>query len=149
MNQYVYKCKDNRMRMVIVDDDGKHTSVSYPRFLMEQFLGRSLAENEDVHHKDGNPLNNDLNNLELIEHGIHQKEHSQKYMDTEEKCMICGKPFIMTAHKWSKFFVDIRRDRARILTCSRSCASKASSGCYKFLYDLDDRLKQVNDMWRR
>lgn len=35
------------------------------RFVMEQFLGRSLKRKESVHHKDGNKQNNDLSNLEL------------------------------------------------------------------------------------
>ena len=35
------------------------------RYVMEQFLGRSLRREESVHHKDGNKNNNDLSNLEL------------------------------------------------------------------------------------
>ena len=54
MKQYLYtNQKDGRSRVVIVDDNGKHTSKSYPRFLVEQNLGRELLPNEDVHHKDG------------------------------------------------------------------------------------------------
>lgn len=58
------------------------------RYIMEQYLGRKLKRNEVVHHKDGNKLNNDINNLELMtlsEHSrMHQvgKKHSE---DTKEK----------------------------------------------------------------
>ena len=51
MKQYVYtSTKDNRIRQIIVDDNGKHTSKSYPRVVMEEYLGRPLKDNEDVHH---------------------------------------------------------------------------------------------------
>ena len=60
MKQYLYT------RVVIVDDNGKHTSKSYPRFLVEQNIGRELLPNEDVHHKDGGVTNNNINNLEII-----------------------------------------------------------------------------------
>lgn len=35
------------------------------RYVMEQHLGRALYKHENVHHKDGNKLNNDISNLEL------------------------------------------------------------------------------------
>jgi hypothetical protein len=38
---------------------------------MEQHLGRALEPWEHVHHKDGNKLNNELANLELVEIGEH------------------------------------------------------------------------------
>jgi len=36
------------------------------RHLMEQYIGRKLKRCEYVHHKDEDPLNNNLNNLEVI-----------------------------------------------------------------------------------
>jgi len=35
------------------------------RYVMEQHLGRLLYRDENIHHKDGNRLNNDISNLEL------------------------------------------------------------------------------------
>jgi hypothetical protein len=35
------------------------------RYVMENFLGRSLMRGESVHHRDGDRLNNELSNLEL------------------------------------------------------------------------------------
>jgi hypothetical protein len=40
------------------------------RYVMEQALGRLLAPWEVVHHKDGNGLNNDVDNLQLFQDGI-------------------------------------------------------------------------------
>lgn len=45
------------------------------RYIMEQLLGRSLASDEIVHHKDGNKLNNSLDNLEVMSRSEHTKLH--------------------------------------------------------------------------
>lgn len=124
MKQYLYtNQKDGRSRIVIVNDDGSHTSKSYPRFLIEQSIGRELFPNEDVHHKDGDVTNNSLDNLEIIPHGEHQKIHSTKYFDIEKVCCVCGKTFIFTAKQQSNYYSDLNRGRKRGLTCSKRCAS--------------------------
>lgn len=143
MQEYVYQSKkDGRIRQVIVDDNGKHTSKSYPRILMEKKLGRPLEPYEDVHHKDENPSNNDLSNLEIRLHGEHQREHSQKYLNTTEICQVCGIKFVMKKEKWQRLFSDLSRlkTKPRYITCSRSCASKAGSNKYNLLYDANDRI---------
>lgn len=76
---------------------------------MEEKLGRPLRPNEDVHHIDENVDNNDLSNLEVIEHGEHQRMYSTKYIDTIETCMICGKSFIKTKKSWKRFFSNMSR----------------------------------------
>jgi len=146
----VYKCEtDGRWRAYCVDENGKPHIVSYPRILMEEKLGRPLEPNEDVHHKDENIDNNDITNLEVQMHGLHQKQHSTKYVDTVEVCMICGNKFTMKASKWAKLYADLNRTekKSRVLTCSKSCAGKASSGKYTYLYDLDSRLSEVEQLW--
>ena len=45
------------------------------RHLMEEKLGRKLNKSEVVHHKDGNCLNNDINNLELLTRSEHARLH--------------------------------------------------------------------------
>lgn len=49
----------------------------WARLRMEQHLGRKLDYNETVHHKDGNPLNNDLANLEVLSRAEHGSLHSR------------------------------------------------------------------------
>lgn len=56
-------------------DEHTQIRVKKHRWLMEQHLGRKLLVHEDVHHKDENKLNNDLVNLEVIEHGQHTIHH--------------------------------------------------------------------------
>jgi len=57
-------------------DDYTQIRVKKHRWLMEKHLGRSLLIDEDVHHKDGNKLNNDMSNLEVISHGAHTTLHN-------------------------------------------------------------------------
>ena len=45
------------------------------RYLLEQKLGRQLLRDEEVHHLDGNPLNNELSNLAIMLRSAHHKHH--------------------------------------------------------------------------
>lgn len=96
---------------------------------MEQILGRPLLETEDVHHKDENPLNNNPDNLEVIDHVVHTKNHAIKYQWTDKKmkCPICGKSFIWTAKQQENAFKNSnRKDRINRKNngpfCSKKCA---------------------------
>lgn len=83
----IYTNKDGRTRVYLKD---KKKVISYPRFIMEKELGRSLQDKEEIHHIDGNPLNNEISNLEIRVHGEHQREHSTKYFDKSMICPNCG-----------------------------------------------------------
>ena len=56
MKVYVYNCKDNRTRAIIKNDDGSMKTVSYPRILMEEKLGRPLEPYEIYHMVNGSRL---------------------------------------------------------------------------------------------
>ena len=64
-------------------EEGTRRRVRKHRWLMEQHLGRKLLRSEDVHHKDGDKLNNAISNLEVIdnvEHAyLHNRERAEKY----------------------------------------------------------------------
>jgi hypothetical protein len=53
--------------------DGKQIRIH--RLVMEKFLGRKLKPQELIHHKDGNPNNNNLENLLLTTRSKHKKLH--------------------------------------------------------------------------
>lgn len=62
------------------------------RVIMEQFLKRKLRRNEHVHHRDGDGLNNNINNLMVVPSAYHVRQHllintwSRKF----KCCIECG-----------------------------------------------------------
>jgi hypothetical protein len=54
--------------------DGK--KVYEHRYVMEQHLGRKLRHGEEVHHIDGNKLNNCIDNLRVLTTEEHKKYHT-------------------------------------------------------------------------
>lgn len=128
-NINIYECKDGRIRVYLKDTK---QVISYPKYLMEQKLGRKLEQNEQVHHKDGNPLNNDVDNLEVKLLGEHQREHNpKKYVDKIAQCEWCGKEFLWTAKQQKAFYGNQNR-KSRVNRqhenpfCSKKCLGEYS-----------------------
>lgn len=118
-----YKGKDNRWRIILINDDVK-TTKSYPRFIVENYLGVELDPNEDIHHIDGNPDNNDISNLEIVWHTEHCRNHSIKYLkDKIFKCVYCGVEFVLTPKQQRTRTQENNRNKAGPF-CSRSCSGK-------------------------
>lgn len=120
-NYNVYQCKDGRIRAY---NKVTHAVVSYPRLLMENLLGRSLDKTEDVHHVDENPLNNDIKNLEVIDHKKHDAMHggkNRKYFPIKKKCPVCGEEFIWTERRQSRYH---SKKQLNGPYCSKRCAGK-------------------------
>ena len=118
-----YKRKDGREHVVLVYPDGKTTSISYPKYLIESALGRPLAKNETVHHKDGNPLNNAFDNLQIIDRIQHAVADVKRNKPQKVKCVWCGKAFILEGGKLS----DAKANRKQGKTgpfCSRRCSGQ-------------------------
>lgn len=65
----------------------KNGYVPEHRKVMADFLGRALETTEHVHHKDGNKLNNNISNLEILSASEHMKHHmsSKKKFTKEEE----------------------------------------------------------------
>lgn len=61
-------------------DHPNRTKAGYVRehrLIVEGLIGRLLTKDEVVHHVDGNTLNNDVNNLQLMMSADHRREHTK------------------------------------------------------------------------
>lgn len=80
------------------------------RYIMEQHLGRKLNSKEVVHHKDGNPLNNNIDNLEVMAWGDHMRLHllsrgQDFYKKISHKLGAKGPRPNARINQWSKKFL--------------------------------------------
>lgn len=71
-------------RWLYVSENGRRVARREHRVLMERHLGRKLEPWELVHHKDGNPQNNAIENLEIVEWGAHTSEHHKGGRKSED-----------------------------------------------------------------
>jgi hypothetical protein len=89
-----YKRKDGRSHVILIDVDGSRRTVSYPKYIMEQHLGRELhPDNETVDHIDGDFTNNDLSNLRITNRSQHARDDAIRVALVKYKCPICNKYF--------------------------------------------------------
>ena len=114
--------KDKRLRCVLAHSNGYKQTISYPKYLMEVHLDRYLKENETIDHIDGNPLNNDLSNLQIIDRQKHAYNDVFRNEDIVVKCEYCGKEFIIPG---AKIHERNRKDKHQSgYFCSRQCSGK-------------------------
>lgn len=76
--QYCVTIPEHPFAKSLNDRDIKYIEVH--RVVMENSLGRLIdpSKGEEVHHKDENPRNNALSNLELVNKDEHQRDHANK-----------------------------------------------------------------------
>jgi len=74
------KSGSRNKKYLVIYKDGKYKMLH--RIIMEKYLGRALDIDEIVHHIDGNGLNNDINNLQVMTRSEHSRHHE------------CGKNFL-------------------------------------------------------
>lgn len=93
---------------------GNKGFVMEHRYVMEKHLGRILNDNECVHHKDHNRLNNALENLELMTISEHSKLHAkEKRIGHEHYCITCGVEIPCTRVKKCKTCIEQEKNISR------------------------------------
>lgn len=66
----------------LVNCEDRNNPYLVHRKIMEDYIGRKLKNNEIVHHKDMNKLNNDISNLQIVT----RSEHAKIHKDYLKKC---------------------------------------------------------------
>lgn len=116
----IYKQKDGRKFIVYKGEDNKYHSKAYARYLMEQHLGRKLTNEEEVHHKDHNKMNDVIENLEVKNKTAHRREHNIKPIIIEH-CYICGGNIIVDSRKRANHYRSKNKNPDKWF-CSKHCS---------------------------
>jgi hypothetical protein len=119
-----YTRKDGRQH-VIIYENGNRKTISYPKFLLEQKLGRSLLPNETCDHIDNDYTNNCLGNLQVLTRSDNCKK--QMAFKPAEKgyfvCPECNKSF----YKEMRYVRHNNIHQKKVGPfCSKSCAGRYS-----------------------
>ena len=116
-----YTRGDGRQIVIVLDDDGKRRTISYPKYIMEQHLGRPLDPNlETVDHIDRNHHNNDLNNLRVVPREQHSSDDTRRVKLVQFNCSLCGKEF----ERSPRLVRDKSKKGKTGIFCSRQCAGQ-------------------------
>lgn len=115
-----YTRKDGRKHVMHYDGVSKRTQ-SYPRYLMELYLGRQLETWETVDHINGDFTDDRIENFQLLTLAENIRKSAKPAEVYQFICPTCGKWSEKPAHK-------VRHNRKqgkRGPYCSRRCAGMA------------------------
>jgi len=119
-----YLRKDGR-KHICIDNNGKRTTVSYPKFLVEHHIGRKLMGNETIDHIDQDFTNDELSNLRIVDRLTHVLQDAERLM-VGFICPVCDKDVIREGEKAHWVLTERKRGKAGPY-CSKSCTGKGGS----------------------
>lgn len=90
------------------------------RLILEKSLGRKLTSNETVHHINGNPRDNRIENLEIISRSAHSTKYAKRVEHIKLICPICEKTFYKKPNQY-RWNMKVGKG---ILFCSYVCCGK-------------------------
>lgn len=119
-----YQSKKDLRRRVIAYDGSKRITISYPKFIMECILGKTIPSDMEVHHKNEIEFDDRIENFEIRDSQAHLRGHRLSLPEFF-KCPTCGEVFNLVGIKLSNF----KRNKKRKPDmkgpyCSKSCAGK-------------------------
>ena len=118
-----YLRKDGRKHVVTVTPDGKKTTVSYPKYLIEIHIGRYLTQSETADHMDGDFTNDEISNLCIKDRKKHIIEDVRRLAKQSFICPICNEDFDILGKKLHDA-IQFRKQGKAGPFCSKSCAGK-------------------------
>lgn len=140
-----YLRKDKRLMVVFVKKEtNKVSSISYPKVLYEVYYNKRLGNDDTIDHIDGNPLNNNIDNLRVLDRTFHATMDKQLLIPSLVKCLYCGKEFF--ASKYAN-------ERNTGYFCSRSCSGnygrKIQMGIIKkeYIKKIDPEYFRFHDLY--
>lgn len=118
---YLDSTKTRRI-VILMYPDGTRKTTANARYLLEKHLGRALGPHEEADHIDENPLNDALENLQVLSIPSHQKKSAQArpVKTWTGKCPECGVEF----SKALKVVTHNRKQGKSGPYCGKSCSGK-------------------------
>jgi hypothetical protein len=111
----------DRRIVIIIDDAGNRRTVSYPKYLVEQNLGRPLHPDlETIDHINRDKTDNDINNLRIMPRDEHSRSDTRRVKLVKFKCSLCEKDF----ERSPRLVRDKSKKGKSGVFCSRQCAGR-------------------------
>jgi hypothetical protein len=123
-----YTRKDGRQHVCVIWPDASRSTVSFPKYMMETYLGRYLLPEETIDHIDRDVQNNAINNLRILSRKEHVALDISRIKEQNFVCPVCEKTFILSGNKVSRLLTQRSRGKSKTGPyCGKPCAGKGSS----------------------
>lgn len=116
-----YKNKLNRLHIIILYWDNSRETISYPKWIMEQHLGRKLDPVlETIDHINRDFTDNRIENLRIVPLQTNVKDDVIRVKDILCTCVYCGKTF----YRKPSYLQHNSKLKKAGPFCSRECVGK-------------------------
>lgn len=109
--------RKNGRKHIITIEEGKRKTTSYPKWLLEQHIGRKLVGDETTDHINGDFRDDSLSNLQILSRIANAEKSAKKGRKISTLvCKHCNKTF-------ERFTSQVRNNRDGPF-CSKRCVGK-------------------------